>query len=438
MKPVLRRVIALALGASAARRQRPLRREPRCEGVVNKRSARTPRCAGLREAAAALLVLLGSPGGALAGPEPAATFGRPACAAADSLTFFCGITRPEDMVLLPGGRWIVVGGMGGWLETPSPGPLRLIDTRSRTWRVAHPVTRPQRPEYRNCEGPPAPEPMTIHGLALRRPAVGPAMLYAINHAKLERIEIFEVSPARRAPQLAWVGCVEAPGPLRFNSIAVAPDGEMIATVFTMPGQSFGEHVRNGLEAGGLYQWTPGAPGFVRLPVSLSGPNGIEISDDGRLLYVAEMGKKRIVAFSRKDLSEPVAASGALGFWPDNVHWDDRGRLVTAGMDHNLDACIDVPWPYPASRSTCERSYVVSAVDPRTLRQSFVTTGRGHPQFSDVSAALVVRGWVWIGAYKGERVAYRRAAASRRRTPRYIRPCHADQADRGSKWEGLPG
>ena len=404
MKRVLRRAIVLPLGARSCEPTGfPLRTTNLTRGASERSKGSCIR--SLHSVAIALVVLLGSSGPTSAEPKPEETSGQPACADTDGLTFFCGMTRPEDLMLLPGGRWIIVGGMGDWLETPSPGPLRLVDTRSRTWKVVRPVTRSPRPEYRACA--PSAAPMTIHGLALRRPKSGPAMLYAINHDKLERIEIFEVNQDKHTPELAWVGCVEAPGPLKYNSIAVAPDGTMIATVFTLPGQSFDRHIRKGLEAGGLYQWSPDTSGFVRLPLSLSGPNGIEISADGRVIYVAEMGKQRIVAFSRDDFSRPIGASETLEFWPDNVHWDDTGRLITAGMDHNLDECIDVPWPEPALRSTCARSYFVSAVDPHTFRQALVTTGRGHPHFSDVSAAVVVQDWVWIGAYKGDRFAFRR-------------------------------
>jgi len=353
-------------------------------------------------------------------PRPAAPEARD-CPAVDGLGFLCGVTNAEDLVLIPHTRWIVAGGLGPRDGAGPPGALRIIDARSHVWRQAYPTWRqwyPKDPanshlragEFPGCKGPPPPGTMALHGLGVRRTPEGRIMIYAVDHGPTERIEAFEVDLAHGWPELTWVGCVEPPAPLQANSIAVAPNGTIIATVFRLPGESL-EDVRAGKTTGGVYEWSPGGTEFKRLPLALSGPNGIEISPDGRTLYFAEFGRKQVTAYSRADFGKPVGVARVSGFWPDNVHWDDRGRLIAAGMNHNYDDCVDAPWPGPAASAACTRTYHVVAVDPRTFAERPVASGVTHPAFSNVSSGLVVGDTLWLGAYRADRIAFRRLAAA---------------------------
>ena len=47
-----------------------------------------------------------------------------ACAPAAGLTFICGLQNPEDVVLVPGTRWLVTSGMA-----PGAGPLRFAQLK---------------------------------------------------------------------------------------------------------------------------------------------------------------------------------------------------------------------------------------------------------------------------------------------------------------------
>ena len=52
----------------------------------------------------------------------------PACAPSNGLNFICGLQKPEDLVLIPGTRWLIASGMdpgaGLHLIRPSLVPRR--------------------------------------------------------------------------------------------------------------------------------------------------------------------------------------------------------------------------------------------------------------------------------------------------------------------------
>ena len=52
----------------------------------------------------------------------------PACAPSGGLNFICGVQAAEDLVLIPGTRWLIASGM-----TTGSG-LHLIDTQAKTAR----------------------------------------------------------------------------------------------------------------------------------------------------------------------------------------------------------------------------------------------------------------------------------------------------------------
>src|SRR5688500_4646748 len=133
-----------------------------------------------------------------------------ACAPAAGLTFICGLQNPEDVVLVPGTRWLLTSGMA-----PGAG-LNLVDTQARTVRKLYAPdlanARADRARFANCPGPLDPIQAVLHGLALRPAAGGRYTVYATNHGGRESVEVFELSVASvgAAPSATWIGCVLLP------------------------------------------------------------------------------------------------------------------------------------------------------------------------------------------------------------------------------------
>src|SRR6185437_17173445 len=53
---------------------------------------------------------------------------KPSCAPSMGLHFVCGLDQPEDLIQIPGSKWLVASGMG------ENGGVFLVDTQAKTAR----------------------------------------------------------------------------------------------------------------------------------------------------------------------------------------------------------------------------------------------------------------------------------------------------------------
>ena len=340
--------------------------------------------------------------GSLHAQAPAA----PGCAPAAGLTFICGLQNPEDVVVVPGTRWLLTSGMA-----PGAG-LNLVDTQAKSVRRLYgPGTadaRADRTRFGNCPGPLDAKQAVLHGLALRSAAGGRYTLYATNHGGRESIEVFEltVAPgAAAAPSATWVGCVLLPPKLAANSVAAFSDGTLVATVLILPGKTFEDAfaMRN---TGIVLQWTPGTPAFVELKgTELVANNGIETSLDDREFYVASTTMRRVYAFSRaKPGAGPLRFAQLKDFGPDNVRWTADNRLITAGLIDDEPACGGRPKDEKGIR--CPMGYAVATIDPKTMTATEIARGTRTPAFTGTAMAAIVGNELWLGSFLADRLAYR--------------------------------
>ena len=129
------------------------------------------------------------------------------------------------------------------------------------------------------------------------------------------------------------------------------------------------------------------------PVSgtgLAGPNGIEVSPDGRRLFVA-VGAHAVLRFDGFD-SPPVIAN--LGVLPDNLRSRD-GRLTTVG--DLLGAPQDCGGP------TCPTGWAVYEINPETMISRRIGEPGATAALQCASTALRVGDEIWIGTCNGDRV-----------------------------------
>jgi hypothetical protein len=112
-------------------------------------------------------------------------------------------------------------------------------------------------------------------------------------------------------------------------------------------------------------WTPGESIFHRLDgTELPVNNGIETSADDREFFVASMGLRQIVAFSRADPSKPIGFAQLTGFTPDNVRMVGT-RLVAAGMAIADPSCV-AGTPCPRGCGTSHRPEDARRQRPRAF------------------------------------------------------------------------
>jgi hypothetical protein len=350
-------------------------------------------------------VLLVSPCFASFGAEVAAP--GTACEPDGDLQFVCGPRNVEDLVRLGNSNWLIGSGMDGAASgtTSANGHLYLIDAEKKTSQVLFPGSSPSfrqdRASFGSCPGPVNPMNFSAHGLALKERGKGRFRLYVVGHGEREAIEVFEVNASGAKPAVTWTGCVVLPEDVLANGVAILPDWGFVTTKFLdrrVPTAESMAQARQGKPVGALYEWHPGGKVAAIAGTELSAPNGIEVSADGKTLYVAVFGTHEFVRFERgaKGLKKdaiPVAIS------PDNVRWSPNGKLLTAGGDFAGPA---------APRTT---AWSVLEIDPDTLAVRVAGSGASSKGMQAISVALAVGGNVWVGTFSGDRVGYFRAAHS---------------------------
>jgi hypothetical protein len=329
---------------------------------------------------------------------------EPSCGRAGALEFVCGIKNAEDLVLVPGTLWIIASGFAAGTG------ITLIDSRDGTHSMLYPGDNPRASHdarFAACPAPPAPAQWFTHGLNLRPGTNGHSTLYAVGHGAREAIEVFDVDATGAQPALTWQGCVPMPEGLSANSVASFADGSLVATVLLMPGKTFPDIFAR-KTTGAVFTSLPDMRGFELIRGSeLSGNNGIEVSADGREIFVASSGLKTIVAFSHTNPTQQLRTTRPLPFTPDNVHRGLDGRLLTAGMKDDEPACGGTPPPtedFPHF-STCPRGFIAMAIDPATMQETLVADGPTNPAFSNATMVLLVGKRFWIGTFSGDRVGY---------------------------------
>jgi len=329
------------------------------------------------------------------------------CGTSGGLNFICGVQAAEDLVLVPGTRWLIASGM-----TAGSG-LHLIDTQSKTARSlfgpAVSNSRADKTRFANCPGPLDPKQAVLHGLSLRPSQSGLYTLYATNHGGRESVEVFEVDARPATPSAVWTGCLLLPDKLAVNSVAAFSDGALVATVLTLPGKTF-EDVWAGRNTGVVLMWTPGSKEFRRLAgTELPGNNGIETSADNQEFFVVSTGLKRIVAFSRANPSKPLRSAQLKEFAPDNVRLVGD-RLITVGMIDDERSCGGAP-KKPADIQ-CPRGWIADSIDPKTMAIAEIARGPAAPPYTGSATAMPVGDTLWLSSFTADRVAYRALKGSR--------------------------
>jgi hypothetical protein len=334
----------------------------------------------------ALFVALASAQGA-----PAPT--RAACDPLGNVHFICGVNGPEDLVVVPGSKWVIASG------DAAGGAITLINVRDRTTTALFPTATPKQrldaKVYDSCPGPIDPEEkekFRAHGLYLKPGRSSLHTLYVVHHGTRESIEVFEFDGRPKTPTLTWIGCAVAPEPVGLNSVVGLPDGGFAATNFQPRGAARGRaNMQAGERNGELWEWHTGA-GWKIVPGSeASGANGIEISKDGKWFYMGGWGNQTFIRMSRGQT--PVKRDDIpVGFRLDNLRWGGDGSLLAAGQE-----------PSSAGALTMATSRVIR-IDPKTLKVREVIRYPFNDIFNFSTVAIQVGKEIWVGSVRGDKVA----------------------------------
>jgi hypothetical protein len=313
------------------------------------------------------------------------------CNAVGNVQFICGQEAPEDLVALPGAAWVFASDYGG------KGGIRLINTRDLTTTMAYPnPTAKEKLDaktYDSCPGPPDEAEKAnfrTHGLALRTGNSSMHTLYAVHHGKRESVEVFEVDARGKTPTLTWIGCAVAPEPIGLNEVVPLPEAGFAATNFLVRSGDAAARTKMmaGEKNGEIWEWHTGK-GWKIIPGSeASGANGLEVSKDGKWLYVAAWGSQSFFRLSRGQ-TPPKREDIQLGFRVDNIRWAADGSLLATGQGGAA----------PASQTTN-----IIKIDPNTLKFREIILQPNSDVFGAGTVAVEVGKELWVGSYRGDRIA----------------------------------
>jgi hypothetical protein len=324
-------------------------------------------------------------------------FAEEECQPAGGFSFLCGPSAVEDLVRVPGTRWLVGSGMA---EKGTPGKLHLIDADSKKWEILYPSQNPHNvmdaKAFPACPGAPDAKSFGAHGIAIDRNGGRNPLILAVNHGR-EAVEVFRLNTSGTKPAIRWIGCVPMGENNYVNSVAFLPDGGFVATKFYDPKApgGFGSIFAGGT-TGGILEWHPKTGVKPLAGTELAGANGIEVSKNGKWVYVAAWSSQEVVRFARGKI--PIQKEVVkVGFAPDNLRWAPDGRLLVAGQNTT---------PNPSGGFPRFKGWTAVKLDPETLKFAEIAKDDGSSPLQNVSVAIEVDSALWLGAFMGNRVGYK--------------------------------
>ena len=303
----------------------------------------------------------------------------PPCLPEQGLTYICGLIVPEDIEKLGSTGLLLASGHG--VRSTKTGYMYLIDPAAGTHsELIHSNAFRQKLDtkaFPGCPGPLNMRAFDVHGLSIAESSPRRFRIYSTSHGEREAIEIYDLDLRKKTPALTWRGCVPLQQDGYFNSVAQLTGGGFLTTrmrdAATPP-----TGPRPAGNTGQIFEWKPGGRLLPVAGTELSMPNGIDVSKDGRFIYVAAIGSQELVRFDRR--ASPISKlSVRVPIRPDNIHWDGYGRLLTAG-------------PKPAAGG-----WEVLEVDPQTLAFTRLGGADQTAAMQAVSAAMRVGNQVWVAS-----------------------------------------
>ena len=154
----------------------------------------------------------------------------------------------------------------------------------------------------------------------------------------------------------------------------------------------------GFDTGHVEAWDP-ERGFSSIAgTDMPFPNGIERSADGAVLFVSSYAGGEL---RKIDVANGTVTARMELLRPDNITWSSEGRLLVAGGADSLSETLTCG--AEVVDAGCGAGFEVVSVDPETLRGELILAHRGAP-IGGVSVALEASGYLYLGAFTGDRIA----------------------------------
>lgn len=302
------------------------------------------------------------------------------CEPDGNVRFLCGHPQPEDFAYVPDTEWLLVSRYSGGVPE-----IRLLSVKSYATSTAFPSSpariRLDSKMYSTCPGPidlTENERPRTHGLYLRPGRNSVHTLYVTHHGNRESVEVFEVDRRAKPPTVTWIGCVVAPEKASLNSVVGLPDRGFAAT---------------NIAGGEVLEWHPGK-GWAQVPGSETPrPNGLEVSKDGRWLYIAGFGTQTFIRLSRGQ-TLVKKDSVPIGHNVDNLRLAPDGWVYATGGTVSRAGGPDGP----------PGRMIVNRIHPETLEVQELWNHPTSVTFFGNSVAIPVGKEIWVGSFRADRIA----------------------------------
>lgn len=333
-----------------------------------------------------------------------------------SARFILGVYNVEDMIQIPGTRWIV----GSGVIVYGPGMadrfilkdyLHVFDAETETGGRVEPediAIRADTGSYPETITPPDWETFGPHGIGLGARKGNVITLYAINHGVREAVEVFDIDVSSERPRFTWVGSVLAPADGFIDAVAWIPgtDG-FVVTALMDPRDPHGSAAKQmkGEPVGWVREWHPKG-GWKTLPgtENFSTPNGVIVSEDGRHVFVAASTGACIYRVTRGG-TNPEVVSGKVAGLPDNVRWSADGKsILIANHTEQPEKFVAAQIAALQTGGNIYTPFNVQRMDPFSMKTEMVMPSGLYGAFGGGTTAIEVGKRLWLGSFKSDRVA----------------------------------
>ena len=320
------------------------------------------------------------------------------CKSDDAISVICGVSNPEDIVVTPDNKYLLISEFGGirpYDSTKSGGfaLLRLSDNKIITPKISFGknIWGEDSCKQNDIFGP--------HGIDLVQREDGSYQLGVINHYPGETIEMFELVQKSEHDtwSFVWRGCIEVPEKYYLNDVALKKDGTFYVSHMYSRDITMTKWLITALfkkDSGVILEWNKDS--FIEIPNSEgSGPNGITLNESTNNLFISYNQGDRVVKF---DLSDNKKLQTFKVESPDNIYINKDSVWLTSLDFQPNDAgdCIERP--------ACSLPFSIYEIDRETFvlknKNSFNKTVFGLP-----TIALPIENVIIMGSFHSDRLGY---------------------------------
>lgn len=325
------------------------------------------------------------------------------CTPGSGITPICGFMAPEDLEVLPGGEFLLAGGLS--LHDGGEGDLRVMKISDHSIQKIYDVSDSESAQVNsegwgdsNCPGPPAG--FSAHGMKLTQDETGRNILLVINHTSREAVEYFEITNNGDSFKAEWIGCVVVGEGLWINDLAVLPKSGFVAS-HMMPHEIwptiFDRPHNDKVETGYIVEWNKDI-GWKKVEGTEGAlPNGVETSQDGTVIYNNHYQSNQVVAIERAT-GKRLWTSSVKGA-PDNLSITPGGQLL---LPTHLGTLRQIRDCMGANEDHCDIGFAVYSINPLDGSTTHLFESSGPP-FGGATSAVKTGEHIYLGAFSGNRI-----------------------------------